>query len=45
LGEDVDKLYRETMQEIIGNLKIRTEKILKRLREEAKKNRLKLDKR
>ncbi|HET9008593.1 MAG TPA: hypothetical protein VFN17_00515 [Nitrosarchaeum sp.] len=45
MGEDVDKLYRETMQEIIGNLKIRTEKILKILREEAKKNRLKLDKR
>jgi hypothetical protein len=45
LGEDVDKLYRETMQEIIGNLKIRTEKILKILKEEAKKNRLKLDKR
>jgi len=45
LGEDVDKLYRETMREIVENLKTRTEKMLKLLKEEAKKNRLRLDKR
>jgi hypothetical protein len=45
LGEDVDKLYRETMREIVENLKTRTEKMIKLLKEEAKKNRLRLDKR
>ena len=34
--------YRETMQELMFALKIQTEKVLKKLREESKKNRVKI---
>ena len=42
LGEDVNKLYRETMDEVLRNLMERTQKLLQKFKEEAKKNRMKL---
>jgi vacuolar-type H+-ATPase subunit H len=40
LVEDADKVYRETMQEVMLELKIKTEEFLKKLKEQAKKNRI-----
>ncbi len=38
---DVDKEYRDTMQEIMLELKLKTDKFLKRLKEQSKKNKVK----
>lgn len=40
--EDLEHEYRETMQELMLALKIQTENVLKKLREESKKNRVKI---
>lgn len=39
--KDLEYEYRETMQELMLDLKIRTENLLKKLREESKKKRVK----
>jgi len=41
LGENIDKLYRDTLDEVLRNLKIKSQKLLQKFKEEAKKNRIK----
>ncbi|HEY4680019.1 MAG TPA: hypothetical protein VIH04_01995 [Nitrosarchaeum sp.] len=38
--EDADKVYHETMQEVMLELKIKTEELLKKLKEQTKKGRI-----
>jgi hypothetical protein len=38
---DVDKEYRNTMQEVMFELKVKTDKFLKKLKEETARNRVK----
>ena len=39
--DDVDKEYRETMQEVMIELKLKTDKFLKKLKEQSNKNKVK----
>ncbi len=39
--DDMDKEYRETMQEVMFELKLKTDKFLKKLKEQSKKNKVK----
>ena len=39
--DDVDKEYRETMQEVMIELKLKTDKFLKKLKEQSDKNKVK----
>jgi hypothetical protein len=42
MADDMEKEFRETMQETILEIKLKTEKLLKRLREESKKKQVKM---
>jgi len=39
--DDVEKEYRETMQEVMIELKLKTDKFLKKLKEQSDKNKVK----
>ncbi len=39
--DDVDKEYRETMQEVMIELKLKTDKFLKKLKEQSSKDKFK----
>jgi len=39
--DDTDKVYRDTMQEVMFELKLKTDKFLKKLKEQSKKNKVK----
>ena len=39
--DDTDKEYRETMQEVMFELKLKTDKFLKKLKEQSDKNKVK----
>ncbi len=39
--DDTDREYRDTMQEIMFELKLKTDKFLKKLKEETARNRVK----
>ena len=39
--DDSDELYKETMQEVMLELKLKTDKFLKKLKAETEKNRVK----
>jgi len=41
MADDVDKEYRDTMQEVMFELKLKTDKFLKKLKEETARNRVK----
>ncbi len=41
MKEDTDKEYRDTMQEVMFELTLKTDKFLKNLKEEIKKNKVK----
>jgi len=41
MKEDTDKEYRDTMQEVMFELVLKTDKFLKNLKEEIKKNKIK----
>ncbi|WP_297442646.1 hypothetical protein [Nitrosopumilus sp.] len=43
MDEDVDKELRETEQEIMIELKLKTNEFLKKFKEHANKNRVKMD--
>ncbi len=39
--DDTDKVYRDTMQEVMIELKLKTDKFLKKLKEQSKKDKVK----
>ncbi len=39
--DDMDKVYRDTMQEVMIELKLKTDKFLKKLKEQSNKNKVK----
>jgi len=39
--DNVDKEYRDTMQEVMLELKLKTDKFLKKLKEQSNKNKVK----
>jgi len=41
MADDVDKEYRDTMQEVMFELKVKTDKFLKKLKEQSNKNKVK----
>ncbi len=38
--DDIDQEYRDTMQEVMLELKLKTDKFLKKLKEESKKSKV-----
>ena len=43
MGEDADREYKDTMQEVMMELKLKTNKLLKKLKEENKKNKVRFE--
>jgi len=41
--DDTDSEYRDTMQEVMFELKVKTDKFLKKLKEQSNKNKIKFD--
>ncbi|MFQ5781840.1 MAG: hypothetical protein ACE5GR_02140 [Nitrosopumilus sp.] len=41
MGNDSDREYKDTMQEVMLELKLKTDKLLKKLKEETKKSKVK----
>ncbi len=39
--DDMDKVYRDNMQEVMIELKLKTDKFLKKLKEQSNKNKVK----
>ena len=39
--DDTDKVYRDTMQEVMFELKVKTDKFLKKLKEQSRKDKIK----